>query len=87
MPVYMRSVMMISGLVVVLGLATYPIIFYPKAHPEYYRKPCPLWLYINNYFHYVVDLYTNTAPIYDFSIASVNVMLISVVPCVINFEI
>ncbi len=34
----MKSVMVVSGLVALLGLATYPTIFYPRAHPEYYRK-------------------------------------------------
>lgn len=42
---FMKSVMVVSGLVALLGLATYPTIFYPRAHPEYYRKPCPLAKY------------------------------------------
>ena len=37
-PNYLKSVALVGGLVVLIGLAAYPIIIQPKLHPEKYRK-------------------------------------------------
>ena len=50
---FMKSVMVVSGLVALLGLATYPTIFYPRAHPEYYRKPS--WSTCNVWYDYAIN--------------------------------
>ena len=36
-PTFLKGVVAVSGIVIVFGLALYPIVIHPRLHPEYYR--------------------------------------------------
>ena len=42
-PAFSKSVMVVSGLVVLIGAAVYPAIIYPRMNPGYYSKQLSLW--------------------------------------------